>query len=199
MAKLAGPIADVVLKRVYAYGGVAHSIDFVIETLSRCQRVVNTFTQSVVPTGTLSTLNEKLLYTLRSEIDDCIDIIEITESNRRLARMPALVAFEAYASNWWRTSDGTRFEAWKLLARDLLFVYPAKATDDSVAVTYTKLTDELKVRTDAFDLPDEEVELASDLAEIVLLARDRQMDRCREKVKLLTDRITGTKANSDDV
>lgn len=188
MAKQAGPVADIVLKRVYRYGGIAHTKASVISHLSRLQRTFNAFKQSVISTGTLTTLTEKSLYNIQNEISDACDILEVTESNRKLFRAPSLSVFGAYSTTWFRDT-GTRFESWKQLARDLIFIYPAKSAGSSVSVRYSKYLDALTQNTSPFELPDEEVDLVTDLAEIVVLARDKQISICREKLQQLVNKL----------
>lgn len=184
MAKQVGATADVLLKRVYAYGGIAHTIDFAIAVLSRCQRTLNAFSRSVTATSTLTTLTNKLIYSIPDDLTDAVDVLEVTESSRELFTMHSISAFGAYSTTFFR-DVGTRFEAWRQIGRDLLFVYPAKAAGSSCSVLHSKYTTELIARTDLLELPDEEVEALIGLAEIVLLARDRKVKVCEEKLEKL--------------
>ena len=54
-------MADVVMKRAYAYGGSAHDKSWVISILSKCQRVINAFTGSIESSADLAVLKQKLV------------------------------------------------------------------------------------------------------------------------------------------
>ena len=178
-------MADVVMKRVYAYGGVAHDKSWVISILSKCQRVINAFTGSVESSAALTVLKEKLVYVLRNELAECLDVSKVTESrtgvDHELARVTTPQELAAFDIDWFRKIDGDRYDAWLQIGRDLLIIYPSKAADGTLTIQYTKLTDELVNNTDAFDLADEDVSPVLDLAELVLLARDKQIAPGLEK------------------
>ena len=179
-------MADVVMKRAYAYGGSAHDKSWVISILSKCQRVINAFTGSIESSADLTVLKQKLVYVLRDELAECLDVSKVTESrtgvDHEIARVQTPQELAAYDVDWFRSIAGTYYDAWMQIGRDLLIVYPGKAADGTLTVQYTKLTDELVNNTDDFDLADEDVNTALDLGEIILLARDKQIDAGMEKL-----------------
>ena len=179
-------MADVVMKRAYAYGGSAHDKSWVISILSKCQRVINAFTGSIESSADLTVLKQKLVYVLRDELDECLDVEKVTESrtgvDHEIARVQTPQELAAYDVDWFRAVAGTYYDAWMQIGRDLLIVYPGKAADGTLTIHYTKLTDELVNNTDDFDLADEDVNTALDLGEIILLARDKQIDAGMEKL-----------------
>ena len=193
MATTAGTVATNLIERVYATGGIAHTQAWVISILSKTQRVANAYLQAVHSSAVLTTLAEKLVYKLRDDVAAAIDVLSITDTRggnvEQLERLDNLLELSAYDVNWFRNITGTRFNTWTQLGRDLLVIYPGRAAADAVTVRYTKLTNALTAAGTAFELPDEDVQVAKDLAEIVLLARDKQIVECSNKLEQLSERL----------
>jgi hypothetical protein len=189
MAKTAGTVADLIRRRVYGYTGIAHTQAEVISLLDKTQRVANAFLRKVKSSATLSTLAQKQVYKLRDDLTSAIDVIRITESrsgnDEELFHVDEFAELTAYDQDWFRKIDGTRFDAWTQVGHDLLFIYPAKASGSTVTVYYTKLTNALSAAGDFFELADEDVHVAADLAEIMCLARDKQIMVAKEKIQQL--------------
>ncbi len=168
---------NLLIQRVRQTGGVAVTQNIATGVLGKCERLLNAYLKRVITSDTLDTVGEQLIYNYRSSITDAIDILEIHESSRALFKIDRIEQFSAYDIDWFRKVDGTRFEAWHQIARDFLIIYPGKAAASSVTVTYTKLVDVYATyaaaSTNNMSLPDEDVETALALAEIVLLARNR--------------------------
>ena len=193
MATTAGTVATNLIERVYATGGIAHTQSWVISILSKTQRVANAYLRTVRSSTALAVLAEKLVYKLRDDLPAAIDIVRITETRggyvEQLERVDDLLELSAYDVNWFRNITGTRYETWTQLGRDLLVIYPGKAAAGTATVHYTKLTTALAAAGTAFELPDEDVQVAKDLAEIILLARDKQIVECSNKLEQLSERI----------
>jgi hypothetical protein len=193
MATTAGTVATNLIERVYATGGIAHTQTWVISILSKTQRVANAYLRTVRSSTALAVLAEKLVYKLRDDLPAAIDIIRITETRggnaEQLEHVDDLLELSAYDVDWFRAITGTRYETWTQLGRDLLVIYPGKAVAGTATVHYTKLTTALAAAGTAFELPDEDVQVAKDLAEIILLARDKQIVECSNKLEQLTERI----------
>jgi hypothetical protein len=187
MAKLAGDVADILIERVYATGGIAHTQTFVISILSKTQRVANTFLRSVRDSLALNVLAEKLIYKLRDDVPAAIDVTKVEESrggnDEQLELVEDTLELSGYDVDWFRNITGSRYETWSQIGRDLLVLYPAKAIAGIATIHYTKLTTALAAAATAFELPDEDVHVASDLAEIILLARDKQIVECENKLE----------------
>jgi len=168
---------DLLVQRVRQDGGVAVTDDVATEVLGKCERLLNAHLKRVITSNSLATVGSTLIYDYRSSLTDAIDILDVVESSRTLFKIDHIEQFEAYDIDWFRKVGGTRFEAWHQIARDFLIIYPAKAGASSVTVTYTKLVDVYATYAAAsgnnMTLPDEDVETALALAEIVLLARNR--------------------------
>lgn len=183
-------MADLVLRRVYAYGGISHTQAEVIGFLSKTQRVANAFLRKVRSSTALTVVKQKLVYKLRDDLASAIDVTKVIESrtgvDEELFHVADLRELTAYDQDWFRKIDGTRYDAWTQLGDDLLIIYPAKAANGTATIHYTKLTTALTASGDSFELPDEDVHVASDLAEIMCLARDKQINVCREKIRQLS-------------
>jgi hypothetical protein len=190
MAKLAGTVADSIVERVYATGGIAHTQAWVITVLSKCQRVANAYLRKVRSSAVLSVLSKKLVYKLQDDLPSAIDVTQVIASRTGVDEALSHVdisEFSAYDQDWFRYVTATRHEAWTQIGRDLLVIYPGMAAAENVTVHYSKLTTALSAAGDAFELADEDVHIASDLAEIVLLARDKQITVATEKINQLAE------------
>jgi hypothetical protein len=180
---------DLLIQRVRQSGGVAVTTNFATEVLGKCERLTNAYTKRVTASSSFTTTGKQLMYDYRSTLTTAIDILDVSESNRPLFKCRNLHELSAYDIDWFRKIDGTRFEAWCQVARDFLIIYPAKAANSSVTVTYTKLptayTTYAAASGNNMTLPDEDVELALSLAEVVLLARNRDKDQLPVKLEHL--------------
>ena len=177
MSRQIGPTIEILLRRIRQEGGFALSPDLATKVYSLCEQVVNTALKRVLVTTTLNIPKQKLLFSLRSEFPSALDIISFTQSNRDIPSVASLNDFSAFDPNWFRSITGTRFEAWHQLSRDLFILYPGQAAASSIEITYVKL---LTLRDDFSanynensELPDEDVDIALALAELILLVRFR--------------------------
>jgi hypothetical protein len=193
MARNAGPTTEILLNRIREQGAFGISFNFALETLSRCQRIANAGLQIVQARKTLTTEPNRLIYDYRNSLPAAIHILSIYDGTRTLQKFTNLTDLAAYDITFWRAT-GTRFEAYTQIGRDLLLLYPAKTTASSVTVVYSKLTNEF---TDyhthydtALELPDEDVDFAVNLAEIVLLLQSRRLPAALAMVESLQEDVT---------
>ncbi len=199
MAKTAGDVSDMIVERVYGSGGVAHTQAFVISLLSKTQRVANAFLRKVRSSTALAVPKEKLIFKLRDDLSSAIDVTKITETRGghvETLDQSSLYELMAYDADWFRNITSTRYITWTQIGRDLLVLYPGMAAAGTATVHYTKLTTALTAAGDLFELPDEDVHVAADLAEIILLARDKQISVAQEKLKQLAEYL-GLEALND--
>jgi len=168
---------DLLVQRVRQDGGIAVTDNVATEVLGKCERLLNAYLKRVVTSTAFTTTAKQLIYPYRTTLTTAIDILEVTESSRELFKCEELSQFSAYEVGWFRNITGTQFEAWCQVARDFFVLYPAKAAGSVVTITYTKLVDVYATyaaaATNNMSLPDEDAETALALAEIVLLARNR--------------------------
>ena len=181
---------DLLVQRVRQDGGVAVTDNVATEVLGKCERLLNAYLKRIVATTAFTTTAKQLIYPYRSTLTTAVDILEITESYRTLFKIDSLAQFSSYDVDWFRNITGTRFEAWHQIARDFIIIYPAKAAASAVTVTYTKLVDVYATYAAAsgedMSLPDEDVETALALAEIILLARNRNAAQISVRLEMLT-------------
>lgn len=177
MSRTIGPIVEILLRRVRQEGGLAIDVDLAMEVYSRCEQIINTAFAKVLVTTTFNVPKQKLIFSLRDEFADAISIVSFTQSNRDIPQSDSLDDLSAYSPTWFRSITGTRFESWHLLGRDLFILYPGQAAASSLTITYVKLltlhTNFAASYNSASGLPDEDVEAALTLAELVLLCRFR--------------------------
>jgi hypothetical protein len=177
MSRNVGPTVDTLLTRVRQSGSIAVDEDYATQILTICQQILNIYLKRIVTSTTLTTLAEKLVYSIPSDLTTAVDVTDVTESSRSLRHCPSLKDFASYELNWFRNITATRFEAWCQVSRDLLIIYPGKAANSSVVVEHVKATtiytDYSAAYNTALELPDEEIDYALRLAEAVLLLRAR--------------------------
>jgi len=172
---------DLLVQRVRQDGGVAVTDNVATEVLGKCERLLNAHLKRVIVTGSFTTTAKQLIYPYRTTLTAAVDILEVIDitlpTYRTLFKMDSLAQFSAYEVGWFRNITGTRFEAWHQIARDFLIIYPAKAAGATLNIVYTKLVDVYATYAAAaaknMSLPDDDVETALALAEIILLARNR--------------------------
>lgn len=190
MARTAGDTVDFILNRLRQVDDTADSQDRAITLLSHCQKLINEHSQEYIGSSALSTTANTLIYSYRSSIATARDIISIREGNRELRKVESFNEFSAYDSDWF-TQTGTRFEAWMQLGRDLLILYPSKTGASSVTVTYSKRTgtydDYIQDASTNMDISDENVELALNLTEILLLIRYKNFEEASLKIDKLKE------------
>jgi hypothetical protein len=183
------------MRRVRQEGSLAVAPDFATQIYSYCEQLSNTRSQRVISTTSLTIPKEKLVFHYRTEIPDAIDILTVREDGRRIERAASLISLSAYDIDWFRSIDGSRFEAWHQVGRDILILYPGQAAISSVSIEYVKLLtfhDDFNVsyNTDS-ELPDEDIEVALKLSEIILLANLRQLDVAKRLIEGFAQKYGG--------
>lgn len=188
MARTVAATVDILLERIRQAGGVAVTTNFATVIVSHCQRIVNAGTRKVVGSASLTISANTIVYAYRASLTSAVDVLTVKEGTRLLQKCTSLADFAAYDATW-IDAVGTRFEAWMQIGRDILIVWPAKTGSSSVTVSYSKLTAAYTNYTNDgatnLDLPDEDVDYALNLAELILLIRGRQFDVFNRRVKEL--------------
>lgn len=192
MARTAGVVTDTLLARVRQAGAPGTTNDLAMSILSKCQRTANAGLKRAVTSGTLTTVANTLIYEYRTDFTDSIDILSIKEGDREVQKCNSLADLQAYDADW-VTATGTRFEFWLQIGRDILILYPAKTSGSTATVIYTKLTTGFNTYASdyntTFNLPDEDVDMALELAEILLLLRGKQASLAQLKAKRLIEEV----------
>lgn len=185
MTRYAGPTAEALLKRVREEGGLGTSMDFAVQMLSHCQRIIGAGVKHTVVSGSFQLYPEQLIYAYRNQLPDAVDIVDVRDGTRVLQKIENLTELAAYDVDWFRAT-GSRHDAWLQLGRDLLIIYPAQSSRSTLVADYIKLTTEFASAAadynTAFDLPNEEVNIALGLAETILLLRSRQLPKAKARI-----------------
>jgi len=192
----AGDMRDLLLYRIRAYGGTAFDTSWVRTVLSICERTVNAGIRSVLATTSVTTTAYQSIYFLRTSFSaalyDAVDIVSITATDgdgTYQLRKCTIQDLFGYTSGWFRASTTRRYRWYVQIGRDLLFLYPARTTATTLSVTYSKQTTALSADGTTMDLPDEDVPIAVDLAEIVLLTVNRITDVASIKIEALSSKL----------
>jgi len=187
MSRAIGPTVEILLRRIRQEGGLALDVDLATKVYSLCEQITNAALRRVLVSDTLSIPKQKLLFSLRDEFSDALAIDSFTKSNREIPRVDSLQALSAYDPTWFRSIAGTRFEAWYPLGRDLFILYPGQAAASSITITYVQLLtlyeDFAAAYTTNSALPDEDVDIALALAELVLLCRFRLLTTISKRLE----------------
>lgn len=183
MSKYAGNTVDNVLTRIRARGGIAHTEEFVLDILAKCQAVTNSYLKRVLTTGTLSLLPRKCIYDLSVEFTDCDEMVALKNQNKWLSRLVGGWRELGYLKrSWFRAVEAGGPYAFAQIGAKLLVVHPAPKSAMTLTAVYVKETPETLVRATALSLPDEDVAYIEDLAEIVLYARAKRIEDATAKV-----------------
>gem|GEM_PF-6480198 len=156
--------------------GPAHTPELIRTILAHAQCLVNARLGHVLVTETLTTRPRQQVYST-ALLTDSLRVVGVRESNRDLA--PALWRSLGFAHRHWFRRTGSRFEVFSRLGRNLLILHPAKPEQSSVSVASIKLTGALG-DTDQVELSDEDLPPVLDLAEAVLLLRERRFESLKE-------------------
>jgi len=196
---------DLLQQRVRQSGNVGTTQTLATQVLGMCERLANAHLKLITTTTAFSSVAYTAIYAYRSTLTTAIDILDITESNRPLLRCESLIDLSALDPDWFRASVAAathRFEAYCQIARDFLVLYPAKTTNGSsdLSITYTALPTAYATyaATSAVNmtLPDENVEIALGLAEVILLSRFRDHEDIKAKLTSLARSMGITQGGS---
>lgn len=193
MSHQIGPTVEKLVRRVRQEGGTAVPLDLACEIYSLCEQTLNTHLGLVTATSTVSIPKQKLVFEYRSIIPNAIDIKSIRQSNRRIEKISFPSMLSAYDIDWFRTINGTQFECWCQVGRDILLLYPGQAAISSIEIEFVKLlplhTDFSLAYTTTSELPTEYSDISLSLAETILMARFRQFDGIKEQLASITSRL----------
>ncbi len=165
--------------------GPAHDENFIRLILSHSQRLVNSHLKTILSTDTLITQPTQQVYSM-SLLPDALRVETVQEGGRDLAMAPWRAL--AHVSRTWFREVGSHFQVFSKVGRNLLIVHPAKHDLSVVTVISTKLTDALEPTT-TVELADSDLLSVLDLAEAVLLVRERRFKSVPEVVKRLSARM----------
>lgn len=190
MATTAGTARTRLLSRVRMSGTVAYSEANIYDLLSKCEMLINYLIGRYTATDTITTSANTYFYTFSADLSDGMRIVSMSESNREIPELPDWRELGQF-SRTWLDDTGTRFECFAHIGHDLILIYPAKTGASSVDVTYVKIPATLDDSADNFSLPDDDVELVIDLAEIILLTSSRRFAEAKRKMETFSKTLLG--------
>jgi hypothetical protein len=184
-------LTDEVLRRVRDVHGLAHSRAFARTLLSKSQQVLNTLLAVVTTSTTFTTQPHQQLYSISGSLtgtDTVSRVLAVREGGRDLSHLKDYRQLSHLNLRWLR-AIGTRFEAWTHIGRDLLVIYPAKTSTSSVEIIGSKLTTALTGEATELEVPSEYHDHIVTLAEIMLLAKQRDLEQAMRQLKLLSEKL----------
>lgn len=165
--------------------GEAHTFETMLAILSKAQQLVNASQQAVLASTSLVTVPYLQLYDLSTYVPEQVHVLTVQEGNRDLDRLRDWKELGWHDRRWFRRF-GDRFESFALLGRDLLILYPAKDYDSSVTVVYAKLLDPFESGESIVELPDDLTPLVLDVAESLLLIKERRVESIAAAVERIS-------------
>jgi hypothetical protein len=176
------------LTRVRMLSTIPFSVSNIYDILSKSQQLINFLLGKVVETNTLTTTANTYFYDLRAKLSSAMRVVSVVESDRTLNYFSSWKQFVQYSHTWLSDTD-TRFEAWSQIGVNYLIIYPAKTGSSSVEVTYVKSPTPMGTGTDLFELPDEDIPLVIDLAEIFILITIRRYKELEKALPLFVAKV----------
>ena len=191
MPDVAKNITDELLRRVRDIHGLAHSRELARTVLSKSQQVLNTLLAIKITSTSLTTYPLQQFYTISGLLtgtDAITRVMTVRDGSRDLVKLQNFRQL-AHLDLRWVRKVGPRFEAWTQIGRDMLVIYPAKQLGGSVTIKGTKLTTELTGEATELELPNEFHDYIITLAEVILLAKQRDLGQATLQLKRLADAL----------
>lgn len=191
MPDVAKTLTDQLLRRVRDVHGLAHSRDLARLTLSHCQRLINSLLGIVTTSTTFATYAHQQFYQISGLLtgtDAIVKVMAVREGARDLAPLENIRQL-AHLNTRWVRELGPRFDAWTHLGRDMLIIYPAKQANSSVTIIGAKLTTELTGEATELELPNEYHDHVISLAEVMLLAKQRDLSQAMRQLQRLANAL----------
>ena len=188
MPDVAKTLTDQVLRRVRDVHGLAHSRALVRTLLSHSQRLLNSLLGIVTTSTTFTTYPHQQFYQISGLLtgsDAITKVMAVKEDSRDLTHLINIRQLHHLDTRWVR-AIGPRFDAWTQLGRDMLIIYPAKTVGSTVTIVGAKLTTALTGEDTALEMPNEYHDHIVSLAEIMLLAKQRDLTQAVRQLQRLS-------------
>lgn len=155
--------------------GHAHTYSFMIQLIHLVQEVVNAATGLVLETVTIPTNAHQQIYWTEPLMPNLVSLKAVRDGIVDTDRIfdPMMLY---YQDRRWSRQVASQHKQHMMLGRDLLILHPAKNYDSEVEAVYIKLTEPVTSGTSEIDLPTERVQLIVDIAELLLLLRERRLE-----------------------
>jgi len=189
MARTWASAVTILRARIRESGTISLSNNNAIWILTVMQQLVNCALQSVTTTETLSVTGSTSAFTMSSDLTTPLDVLLVTQSNRKLHKCISLEEFAAYDVDWLAPSAATRLEAWYQGGREVLMFAPVSTSTIEVSVTHVKAT---AVYSDYTTYNGYNAELSDeDLAEMYLTLRHREPAAVKSEIQLFLQQLKG--------
>jgi hypothetical protein len=172
MPTLAGDLADILLARVRDPDGTAHDRPMVLRLLAECQRLVNAETRAVLREAPVTVDASNTILDIQHLLPWAIRIETIRDGVRDLHRCQSWREFPQ-ADRLWLKRTGGRIKQWCHFTPARILLYPAPVDPTTLELVYTLRTNDFTHDTDAVQLPPNLEPAILELAEQILLMRQR--------------------------
>jgi hypothetical protein len=180
---------DILRERLRAAGTVGISDAFAYQVLSYAQQMVNAKYARVLDSTNITLDANTVVFDTRGKLGSATRLTSIVISSVTVIQLKTWDEIFGYDVDWYTKTDATApHQVWAQLGEDLFAVYPGKASNVTATVYYAKLTTTLNDATDDFEIPEEDWDLAYDIAEVVMHLHMRNY----KSVKYLLDQLTET-------
>lgn len=155
--------------------GEAHTEEFMLQVVSKAQQVVNAASRIVLATTDFPTAAYTQVYWTQPLLPDLVWLLAVRETvydTERLMNWKELF----YRDRRWSRRVGDGFDMFAMVGRDLMILHPGKVDDGTATAVYVKLTAPLTSALTDIDLPDERTMVVVDIAELLLLLRERRLE-----------------------
>jgi hypothetical protein len=200
MSTTYGDVRNLVLYRVRALGGIGFEESFVAKVISLSEQTTNAIFKSIVSSYTLSCNRYRCLYNLREAESEglkrsyeVLEVVPYTLFPTEFRRVTLGDLF-GFKGDWFNNIPapfvGGIEGFYCCVGRDIFISYPPLTSEPFyLSLLCVSDFDDLAEETDIMHIPDEDVPIAADIAEIVLLSSMRLTDVVAEKVRDLKTRI----------
>lgn len=198
----AGQAVDIVMSRTRtAEPGTSRAL--VRAFLDRSQQAVQAITSGVVVQVPLDTVPRQLIYPIvtfaTGQAEDaplCCRVERVTTiyppHDVPEVSWKTLVQTDRH----WIRAVGSRLLCWARLGNDFIILYPALDEVVRLAINYARIPNRLASDAEVFDLREDRAEACLDLAEVLLLLRQRTplaIEAAREHMNVVMARMTRVK------
>ncbi len=187
-----GEAINTVLDRVRSLGTVPYNRSFIADLLCVCESTVNSLTKSKFMSVSFSLSSQRQLYFYRSVNPQYIDIIDaygvVGSETYRIRRALPCDLF-GYNRSWFRSFTTGNIDWFTQLGRELLIIYPGPTGSKQIQLDVSVAFSQYAGEQSNMHLSDEDIELALDLCELVLIATLRLTEVATVKAKELMDKV----------
>lgn len=176
MAETVGSLRTAILRRIRDPNGTAHAAADVRTILSAAQRMVNAKTRALINSVTLNRVARRPLIAVNAAVSASLLRVESVQDSKRELQHIAWPSLGHHDPFWFRRTAPSA-TVWSNVGHDLLLVWPAipaANASEGLLATGTAITTDLSGNDSIVtDLPDQHMPAVLDIAEQLLLLRQR--------------------------